>query len=118
LIVILYELYQLWGHASGSLNLLCLGPERKINAITSISSIDVFYTEEHGHGRMIYNSRICVKGSTYNEFEDDYYKKLEEVNELQYHSEFNRAFLFKFYCYDTNRGIGAYPHQGLVKINA
>jgi len=84
----------------------------------SILSMDVFHTEEHGHGRMIYNNRICVKGSIYNEFEDDYCMKLEEVNELQYHSEHNKAFLFKFYCYNTNRGIGAYPYQGLVKINA
>jgi hypothetical protein len=53
-----------------------------------------------------HNSEVCVKGSTFNEFEVDYYEKLEEVIELQYHSEHNRVFLFKCYWYDTtNRGI-------------
>jgi hypothetical protein len=44
-----------------------------------------------------HNSEVCVKGSTFNEFEVDYYEKLEEVIELQYHSEHNRVFLFKCY---------------------
>ena len=64
-------------NTGGSLNLLYLGPERKISAITGNSSIDVFHTEKHGQGRMIYNSRVYAKGSTYNEFEDYYYTKLE-----------------------------------------
>jgi hypothetical protein len=39
-------------------------------------------------------------------FEVDYYEKLEEVIELQYHSKHNKVFLFKSYWYDTtNRGI-------------
>jgi hypothetical protein len=42
-----------------------------------------------------YDSEICVKGSTSNEFEVDYYGKLEEVIELQYHNEQNKVFLFK-----------------------
>jgi len=38
---------------------------------------------------------------------------------LQYHSEHNRVFLFKYYWYDTtNRGIRVDPHHGLVKINS
>jgi hypothetical protein len=55
----------------------------------------VFHTEEYGQGRKTYNSGVCVKGSTFNEFEVDYYEKLEEVIEFQYHSEQNRVFLFK-----------------------
>jgi hypothetical protein len=55
---------------------------------------------------------------TSNEFEVNYYGKLEEVIELQYHNEQNRVFLFKCYWYDTTeRGIRVYPHHGLVKIN-
>jgi hypothetical protein len=42
----------------------------------------VFYTKEYGQDRKIYNIGVCVKGSTFNEFEVDYYKKLEEVIEL------------------------------------
>jgi hypothetical protein len=44
--------------------------------------MDVFYTKEYGQDRKIYNIGVCVKGSTFNEFEVDYYKKLEEVIEL------------------------------------
>jgi hypothetical protein len=44
---------------------------------------------------------------------------LEEVIELQYHSEQNRVFLFKCYWYHTtDRGIRVDPHYGLVEINS
>jgi hypothetical protein len=56
----------------------------------------VFHNEEYESGRKIYNNGVCVKGSTSNEFEVDYYGKLEEVIVLQYHNEHNRVFLFKF----------------------
>ena len=61
---------------------------------------------------------VCVKGSTSNEFEVNYYGKLEKVIELQCLSNHNRVFLFKCYWhYTTNRGIIVDPHHGLVKIN-
>ena len=41
------------------------------------------------------------------------------VIKLQYHSQQNRVFLFKWYWYDTtDRGIRVDPHYGLVKINS
>ena len=46
----------------------------------------------HSHGRKNRNSGVYVKGSTSNEFEVDYDGKLEEVIELQYHSEQNKVF--------------------------
>ena len=62
---------------------------------------------------------VCIKGSTSSEFEVDYYGRLEEIIELQYHSEQNRVFLFKCYWYDTtDRGIRVDPHYGLVEINS
>ena len=65
------------------------------------------------------NNGVCVKGLTSSEFEVDYYGRLEEVIELQYHSEQNRVFLFKCYWYDiTDRGIRVDPHYGLVEINS
>ena len=74
---------------------------------------------EYEHGRKTYNSGVCIKGSTSSEFEVDYYGRLEEVIELQYHSEQNRVFLFKCYWYDTtDRGIRVDPHYGLVEINS
>jgi hypothetical protein len=79
----------------------------------------VFHTKEYEHGRKTYNNGVCVKGSTSSELEVDYYGRLEEVIELQYHSEQNRVFLFKCYWYDTtNRGIRVDSHYGLVKINS
>ena len=51
--------------------------------------------------------------------EVDYYGRLEEVVELQYHSEQNKVFLFKCYWYDTtDRGIRVDTHHGLVEINS
>ena len=52
----------------------------------------MFHTEEYEHSRKTYNNRACVKGLTSSEFEIDYYEKLEEVIELQYHSKHNRVF--------------------------
>jgi len=56
---------------------------------------------------------------TSSKFEVDYYGRLEEVIELQYHSEQNRVFLFKCYWYDTtDKGIRVDPHYNLVEINS
>ena len=66
----------------------------------------MFHTKEYGQNRKTYNNEVCIKGLTFNEFEVNYYGKLEEVIELQYHSEQNRVFLFKCYWHDTtDRGI-------------
>jgi len=71
------------------------------------------------HIRKTYNNGVCVKGSTCSNFEVDYYGKLEKVVELQYHSEHNRVFLFKYNWYDTtDKGIRVDAHYGLVKINS
>jgi len=108
------------GNAAISLSLLCLGPERKVKCYNGyFVNGYVFYTDEYGHGRKTYNNGVCIKGSTFSEFEVDYYGRLEEVIELQYHSEQNRVFLFQCYCYDTtDRGIRVDPHYGLVEINS
>jgi fructose-1-phosphate kinase PfkB-like protein len=50
---------------------------------------------KYGQGRKTYNNRVCVKGSISNEFEVDYYKKLEEVIELLYHNEYNIVFFIQ-----------------------
>jgi len=34
-----------------------------------------------------YNNGVCINGSTSNKFEVAYYRKLEEVIKLQYHSK-------------------------------
>ena len=79
----------------------------------------MFHTEEYEHGRKTYNNGVYVKGSTRSELEVDYYGRLKEVVELQYHTEQNSVFLFKCYWYDTtDRGIRVDPHYGLVEINS
>ena len=105
-------------NASVSLSLLRLDPKRKVKCY-NVYFVNkyVFHTKEYEHERNTYNSGVCVKGSTCNEFEVDYYGKLEEVVEMQYHNEHNRVFLFKYYWYDiTKRGIIIDPHYSLVKI--
>jgi hypothetical protein len=75
-----------------------------------------FHIKEYDQGRKTYNSEVCVKGSTSNEFEVNYYGKLKEVIELKYHNEQNRVFLFKYYWFDTtNREIKVDLHHGLEK---
>jgi protein-tyrosine phosphatase len=78
----------------------------------------VFHTEKYRQSRKTYNSGVCVKGPASNDFEVNYVK-LEDVIELQYHSEQDRVFLFKCYWYDTtNRKIKVDPHHDLVEINS
>jgi hypothetical protein len=71
-----------------SLSLLSLGRERKVKCYNGyFVNGYVFHTEEYRHGRKTYNNCVCIKGSTSSEFEVDYYSRLEEVIELQYHSK-------------------------------
>jgi hypothetical protein len=71
-----------------SLSSLSLGPERKCKCYKGyFINGYVFHIEEYGQGRKTYNSDVCVKGSTSSELEVDYYGRLEEVVELQYHNE-------------------------------
>jgi len=84
------------GSAAILLSLLSLGPERKVKCYNRyFVNGYVFHTEEYGHGRKTYNNDICIKRSTSSEFEVDYYGRLEEIIELQYHSEQNIVLLFK-----------------------
>ena len=53
------------GSATISLSLLSPGPERKVKCYNEyFFNGYVFHTEEYGHGRKIYNSGVCIKGST------------------------------------------------------
>jgi hypothetical protein len=117
---ITYKVYQMGMSVGKSLSSLSLGPKRKVKCYNGyFVNGYVFHTEEYGHEKKTYNNVVCVKGSTSSELEVDYYGRLEEVVELQYHSEQNRVFLFKCYWYDTtDRGIRVDSHYGLVEINS
>jgi hypothetical protein len=122
LIMVVFNLQGLsnGGSATISLSLLSLRLKRKVKCYNGyFVNGYVFHTEEYGHEKKTYNNGVCIKGSTSSEFKVDYYGRLEEVIELQYHSEQNRVFLFKCYWYDTtDRGIRVDPHYGLVEINS
>jgi hypothetical protein len=46
-------------------NLQCISPERKVKWYNEyFSNEHVFHTKEYGQGKMTYNNRVCVKGST------------------------------------------------------
>ena len=86
--------YQIGRSASKLLSSLSLGPERKVKCYNRyFVNLYVFHTEEYGQERKTYNCGVCVKGSTSSELEVDYYGRLEEVIELQYHSEQNSIFI-------------------------
>jgi len=75
----LYEVYQLKGNASVTLNLLSLGPKRKVKCYNKyFINGHVFHIKEYGYDRKTYKSGVCVKWSTFKEFEIGYYRKLEE----------------------------------------
>jgi len=114
------KVYQMGRSVAQSLSSLNLGFERKVKCYNGyFVNGYVFHTEEYGYGRKTYNNGFCVKGSISSELEVDYYGRLGEVVELQYHSEQNRVFLFKCYWYDTtDRWIKVDPHYGLVEINS
>jgi hypothetical protein len=70
----MYKVYQMGRNANASLSLLGLGLglERKVKCYNKyFVNGYVFQTEEYGHGRKTYNNGVCVKGSTYSEFEID-----------------------------------------------
>ena len=82
MIVIIYRVYQLEENDSESLQLLCLGITRKVKCYNEyFINKYIFHTKKYDQGRKTCNSRICVKETTSNEFEVDYYEKLEEVIE-------------------------------------
>ena len=84
----MYWVYHLGGNSSVTLPFLSIVLKRKVKCYNKyFINGHVFHTEEYEHGRKIYNSGVCVMGSTFNEFEVDYYKKLEEIIELQYYKE-------------------------------
>ena len=45
-------------------------------------------------GKKTYNSEVCVKGLHFNEYEVNYYGKLEEVIKLKYHIEQIEFFIY------------------------
>ncbi|GJY85197.1 transposase, Ptta/En/Spm [Tanacetum coccineum] len=77
-----------------------------------------FHTLKHGDGRVTHNSGVCVKGSTYNEFESDYYGLLVEVLEVNYHDSNGRCVVVLFKCdwFEPIQGVRVNRKHNLVDI--
>jgi hypothetical protein len=84
-IVIFNQVYNM-GDNADSLKLLSLSSKRKIQYYYEYFSNEyVCQNKKYREGINTCNSRVCVNESTSNEFKGDYYSKLENVSELQYH---------------------------------
>ena len=94
-------MYNIGGNAK-SLKLLSLGLERKIWCYNGyFINRYVFYIEDYKKDRNTYNNGVCVKESIFNEFEVDYYGKLEKKS-FNYHiieHKIHKIQLFLFKCY-------------------
>ena len=77
-----------------------------------------FHTLKHGDGRVTHNSGVCVKGSTYNEFESDYYGLLVDVFEVNYRDIDGRCVVVLFKCdwFEPIQGVRVNRKHNLVDI--
>lgn len=53
-----------------------------------------FHTLKYGKNKTTMNSGVCVKGSYYDDLENDYYGLLNEVIKVRYLGEKNEIFIF------------------------
>ncbi|KAK9094890.1 hypothetical protein Scep_026359 [Stephania cephalantha] len=74
-----------------------------------------FHTVTYDASMSTQNSSVCVKGSNYTESECDYYGKLQEVIQIEYHGQ-KRAMLFKCDWFDTTPEVGTRAHRKLHLI--
>jgi len=82
MVVIRNQVYNMRGNAKSS-KLVSLDPERKIRCYNGYFINEyVFYIEDYREDGNTYNSGVCVKESIFNEFEVDYYGKLEKCHSI------------------------------------
>nr|GEV61088.1 hypothetical protein [Tanacetum cinerariifolium] len=76
-----------------------------------------FHTEKYEEDQVMHNSRVCVKGSCYNETECDFYGLLEEVIEVAYRG-MGRCVVVLFKCkwFDAGQGVRIDNKHNLVDI--
>ncbi|GJY26887.1 transposase, Ptta/En/Spm [Tanacetum coccineum] len=74
-----------------------------------------FHTLKHGDGWVTHNSGVCVKGSTYNEFESDYYGLLVDVLEVNYRDSNGRCVVVLFKCdwFEPIQGVRVNPRAAV-----
>ncbi|KAL4566327.1 hypothetical protein LXL04_030441 [Taraxacum kok-saghyz] len=71
-----------------------------------------FHTRKHGDGRITNNCGVCVRGTTYNDEESDYFGLLDEVLEVDYlGSERCIVVLFKCTWFDNAQGVKVHQNK-------
>ncbi|KAL4578884.1 hypothetical protein LXL04_015015 [Taraxacum kok-saghyz] len=71
-----------------------------------------FHTRKHGDGRITNNCGVCVRGTTYNDEESDYFGLLDEVLEVDYlGSERCIVVLFKCTWFDNAHGVKVHQNK-------
>ncbi|KAI3754497.1 hypothetical protein L1987_54281 [Smallanthus sonchifolius] len=77
-----------------------------------------FHTRTSYHGRVTENSGVCVKGAFYNEYESDYYGMIDEILELEYHSNLGTCVVVLFKCswFDPVNGVRVNRRTNMVDV--
>ncbi|GJY80993.1 transposon, En/Spm-like protein [Tanacetum coccineum] len=97
---------------------LCSGPNRYATFYNScFVNRYKFHTNDHCQNKTTVNSGVCIKGSTYNEFEKDYFGILLNVVQLHYVGN-KRVTMFLCHWYDNEKGITVDGKHGLVDVNS
>ncbi|GLT41667.1 hypothetical protein SLA2020_157120 [Shorea laevis] len=78
-----------------------------------------FHTISYGKNKKTMNSGVCVRGTTLNDDELEYYGQLKEVIELHYFDAPVPQSVILFNCdwYDLNKGIVIHPSSRIVDVN-
>ncbi|XP_059306394.1 uncharacterized protein LOC132057810 [Lycium ferocissimum] len=79
-----------------------------------------FHIEEHGSSKSPMNSGVCIKVSSHSVNDIDYYGRLIEILQLEYHAlPFKRTMLFKCSWFDPTpkHGTRVHPQYNLVEVN-
>ncbi|KAL0325011.1 UNVERIFIED_CONTAM: hypothetical protein Sradi_5070400 [Sesamum radiatum] len=77
-----------------------------------------FHTEDHNVGKSTMNCWVRVKSSSYRDRENDFYRMLEEIIDLDYPLNADlHVVLFKCRWVDPTRRMKVHPHYHLVDVN-
>ncbi|KAJ1400077.1 hypothetical protein SESBI_29803 [Sesbania bispinosa] len=76
----------------------------------------MFHTKDYGQNKSTTNSEICVRGNIYSENDLDYYGIVEEILELSYLGNQNKAILLRCLWFDPINGVNVDERYGLVDI--
>lgn len=71
-----------------------MGPSKQVTSLMVFVNGFRFPTKKLESSKTTQNSRVVVKGATYNKFERDYYGHLEEVSQLKYYRKGDTVFMF------------------------